>query len=105
MTVEVEALVDQSATTIAGASHQMPAGQKTFQASVAGTGAVSATVLLKVRNRETAPWLTVATFTLSGTTSAADGLVTDAPWKYWSGEVTAVSGTGAAVSLDAGYAP
>lgn len=70
---------------------------RTFQASVVGTGAVSATVLIQVSNDAT-NWITLATITLSGTTSATDGVAMSAAWGFARGNVTAISGTGAAVT-------
>lgn len=71
---------------------------RTFVANVAGTGAVTATVLVQVSNNNS-HWITLATITLSGTTSADDGFVADESWQYVRGKVTAISGTGAAVTL------
>lgn len=71
--------------------------QRTVQATVLGTGAVSATVVIEVSNDAT-NWLTAGTITLSGTTTASDGFVFVAPWLNIRGNVTAISGTGAAVT-------
>lgn len=74
------------------------AGEKVFQATVTGTGAVSATVLIQVSNNvSTLGWITLGTITLSGTTTATDGFASEAAWGYYRANVTAVSGTGAAV--------
>jgi hypothetical protein len=73
----------------------------TFQATVTGTGAVTATVDIEVSNDGT-NWLdTVAgTITLSGTTTHSDGFTTtSAPWKYVRANVTAISGTSASVDV------
>lgn len=72
----------------------------TFQASVTGTGAVTATVTIECSNDDTlVNWCStvLGTITLSGTTSSSDGFTTTAPWKYVRAKVTAISGTGAAV--------
>ena len=80
----------------------------TFQASVTGTGAVTATVVMQVSNEEaaylgtTSNWITLGTITLSGTTTATDGFTTDAPWRYVRAGVTAISGTGATVTSNMG---
>lgn len=71
--------------------------QKTAQATVSGTGAVTATVVIEVSNDGT-NWITAGTITLSGTTSATDGFAINAPWLNIRGNVTAISGTGAAVT-------
>ncbi len=81
---------------------------KTYQASVAGTGAVTATVKLWGSNAKTSPngnttkATVLSTFTLSGTTTATDGFFSFAGWRFVFGEVTAISGTGAAVTLTQG---
>jgi hypothetical protein len=71
---------------------------RTFMAKVSGTGAVSATVLVEVSNNNS-DFFDLATITLSGTTSDIDGLVSDELWQYVRGRITAISGTGAAVTL------
>lgn len=83
-------------TTVTGAPLQNPAGG-CFQATVNGTGAVSATVLVEV-SIDGVGWLTLATITLSGTTSATDGFVAAAGWPNVRARVSAISGTSAAVT-------
>lgn len=68
-----------------------------FQASVAGSGAVGATVPVYV-SHDNANWLLLGTISLSGTTSASDGFVAAGRWAYIRADVTAISGTGAAVT-------
>jgi hypothetical protein len=75
-----------------------PNDYRSYVCKVAGTGAVSATVLVKASN-DSVNFFTLATFTLSGATSDADGFVSDDSWRYLRGEVSAISGTGAAVTL------
>lgn len=72
----------------------------TFQGTVSGTGAVTATIVLEVSNDNTY-WVStvLGTITLSGTTSSSDGFTTSAPWKYVRARVTAISGTGATVQV------
>lgn len=77
---------------------QRDALSRNFVANVSGTGAVSATVLVEVSNNNR-HWITLATITLSGTSSASDGLVSDEVWQYVRGNVTAISGTAATVTL------
>lgn len=75
-------------------------GEKTFQATVTGTGAVTATVLVQVSDDpDTLGWVTLGTVTLSGTTTTTDAFASDTGWLYYRGNVTAVTGTGAAVYL------
>jgi hypothetical protein len=73
---------------------------KTFQISVAGSGAVTATVAIEVSN-DNVTYISDAysTVSLSGTTSAAQGLVMEANWQYVRANVTAISGTSAAVTV------
>lgn len=75
----------------------------TFQASVNGTGAVTATVVIDASN-DGVYWCSTAlgTISLSGTTSSSDGFTTTAPWKYIRARVTAISGTGATVTANIG---
>lgn len=68
-------------------------------ASLAGTGAISATVTIEVSN-DNVNWATRATLTLSGTTTASDTDVdAPSPFPYVRGNVTAIAGTGAALTL------
>lgn len=85
-------------TTTTGNGLFKDAPKASVQASVAGTGAVSATIAIDVSNDNTY-WVNAGTITLSGTTSATDGFTTDAPWKYIRARVTAISGTGATVKV------
>lgn len=90
-----------------GATYQNnKSSPKNYQAMVTGTGAVSATVLVWGANLDPASTDAVATllatFTLSGTTNASDGFYSFAGWQFVYGEVTAISGTGAAVTLTQG---
>jgi hypothetical protein len=72
----------------------------TFQATVVGTGAVTATVVIDVSN-DGVYWCStvLGTVSLSGTTSSSDGFTTTASWKYVRARVTAISGTGATVQV------
>lgn len=100
MAAIITTLLDAVTATGAGSSVQPVLPQRTFSCVVAGTGAVTATVLVQVTNDATnGPWMTAATFTLSGTTSASDGVALEAPWAYVRGNVSAITGTGAAVTL------
>ena len=75
----------------------------TYQATVAGTGAVTATVIIDVSNDGVNAVSTpMGTITLSGTTSSSDGFTSSAPWKYYRARVTAISGTGATVQVYTG---
>jgi hypothetical protein len=81
----------------------------TYQATVVGTGAVTATVNIQVTNQTDtagAPtnWCATAmgTITLSGTTAVSDGFTTAAPWKWSRAVVSNVTGTGATVTCTMG---
>lgn len=72
----------------------------TIQAEVEGTGAVTATVIVEVSNFEgLEDYITLTTFSLSGTTHATDGIAVTAPWRYIRSRVTAITGTGARVAV------
>lgn len=84
-----------------------PKSSRTFMASGETTaGAGAATVLIQVSNDKsnTANWMTAGTISLTlGTTTTADGLVIDAPWEFVRANVSAISGTGADVTVTMGY--
>ena len=73
-----------------------------FAANVQGTGSVTATVVIEARNAASGVWFTLATITLSGTTSAADGFGSLVRYMEYRANLTAVSGTGAAVTVTMG---
>jgi hypothetical protein len=74
----------------------------TFTGRVAGTGAVSATVAIEVRNDTAGVWVLAVTLTMSGTTSAGDGFAMAARYLQYRANVTAISGTSAAVTVTMG---
>lgn len=67
------------------------------QYNEAGTGAITATVVTYVSNDRT-NWLTLATTSLSGTTTTSDGFSFTGKYQYIRAGVTAISGTGATVN-------
>ncbi len=93
----------RATTTVTGSGMYKDAPQSAFQATVQGTGAVTATVVIEA-SLDNLFWIAtpLGTITLSGTTSASDGFTTDAPWKYVRARITAISGTGAGVTVDMG---
>lgn len=100
-------LLSAATTTGAGGRVSSSAGPKTFQAfgtTTAGSGA--ATVTVQVSNADSPTendWLTLGTITLTlGTTSTSDGFASNAPWQHYRGNLTAISGTNAAVTLKMG---
>lgn len=95
-----------SATAIgAGSTVDLRGGRiKTLQASgTTSSGSGAATVNIEVRNGASHAWLVAGTITLTlGTTVAGDGFVMDAPWAQVRANLTAISGTGAAVTVSMG---
>lgn len=71
---------------------------KSFQATVKGAGLVTATVLIQA-TLNGIDWLTLGTITLSGTSSASDGFSSSSSWAAFKAKVTAISGTGATVTV------
>lgn len=73
---------------------------RTFQAFGSTTaGAGAAAINVEVSNDNT-NWIVSATINLTlGTTVTTDGVAKSENWKYVRGNVTAISGTGAAISL------
>lgn len=77
------------------------APNQTFQATISGSGAVSATVLIQFSN-DLISWLTGATITLAGTNLDSDGFASTAKWKYLRANLTAISGTNAECTVTLG---
>lgn len=91
---------DGVTTTGAGSLVYKDSPQSSFQATVSGTGVVTATIDIEYSNDGTNVLDTVGgTITLSGTTSHTDGFTSDCPWKYVRANVTAISGTNATVQV------
>ena len=97
-------LLSASTSTGAGSVVARAPAIKTFHLTGTTTaGAGAATVYVQVSN-DNANWITAATLSLTlGTTATSDGCVIDAPWTFIRGNVNAISGTGASVSLHMGY--
>lgn len=99
------------AVIVTGASSGLAPARKnrTFQAygsTSAATGA--ATIKIQVNNEAadaaTAKWIDLATITLTlGTTITTDGFASDASWRFVRANVTAISGTDAAVTVLMGF--
>ena len=70
-----------------------------FAAYVAGTGAVTATIKIWGRSIAGLGPILLGTITLSGTTNAADAGVINYRYIEYMAEITAISGTGAAVTV------
>lgn len=69
-----------------------------YQASISGSGAVSATVTVEVSN-DGNNWLTFGTMSLSGTNSDTDNVAGDAPWAVHRVTIASLTGTSAAVTV------
>lgn len=84
-------------TTGAGTTREAPGPGATVQVVVTGTGALTASVTIQVSNDGT-NWLDLGTLSLSGTTSATQGLALQAHWVYIRGNIATLTGTGATVN-------
>lgn len=91
-------LLTDRITTGASSAAEAPGPGATVQATVTGTGAVTATVVIQVGNIS-GSWLDLGTLSLSGTTSATQGLALDAHWVYIRANVTTLTGTGATLNV------
>ncbi len=88
--------------TGAGNETQVLTAQKTLQLiGSTDSGSGSATVIVQVTNDPARlVWLTTGTLELALTTTpSTQGFALDSKWDYVRGNVTAISGTGARVSL------
>ena len=91
-------LLNAATAVSTGAAFPGGPASRTFQATVKGTGAVSATVVIEGTN-DGENFLPIATITLTGTTLASDGFPSVAPWAMTRANLTAISGTNAAVTV------
>lgn len=104
--IQADAYIIMANATTLATSEELLLGSdsKTFQAvgtTTAGAGA--ATVIIEVTNDLTWPWITLGTITLVlGTVATSDGLAMLAGWKYVRARLSAISGTGAVVSVAVG---
>ena len=90
-------LIKNATATATGTAFAIPCAGITVQASVAGTGAVSATVLVEVSN-DNVYFMPLGTITLTGASPQTDGFAASAAWCFIRANVTALSGTGATVN-------
>jgi hypothetical protein len=89
-------------TTGAGASFTITSSQnRTAQATLTGTGAISCTVDVEVSD-DNVVFLQLARIALSGSTSVSEGFTSWAPWRFCRGNVIAISGTSASLNLKLG---
>lgn len=87
-------------TNTTGTEFARPGNIWTYQGTITGTGAVSATVTIQVSN-DGSNWFTFGTLSLSGTGSDSDSVSGDAVWASHRAVTTSISGTGATVSVHA----
>lgn len=96
----VSTLLNAVLVTGVGAAFAIPRGTRAIQGTVAGTGAVTAAIdIYGSATNAASGGVLVGNISLSGTTSASDGIVSDAPWPYLYCNVTALTGTGAAATV------
>lgn len=96
-------ILSAATATGAGSALSMNSAHFTAQASgltTAGSGA--ATIKIQVSNNGS-DWIDLGTITLTlATSSSSDGLAAFAAWAYVRANVTAISGTGASVTVVVG---
>lgn len=73
----------------------------TFQVSVTGSGAISASVVIEA-SMYGGQWITLATVKLAGYDAATDGFVHGAAWCMYRARLTQISGTEALVTVNMG---
>ena len=103
MAIRTQLLLDAvTSPTVSGAKAPR-AAKRTFQATGAtSAGAGAATVNVQASN-DGVNWILIATISLVlSTTSATDGLASDAPWRYVRADLSALSGTDATVTVTMG---
>lgn len=98
-------LLSAATSTGAGEGMRLRSGMKSFSATVTGSGSVAATVQIEISN-DGEHWRAMvdadgntAEIVLSGTDSATDGFVTEESWLFHRANVTAITGTGAKVTV------
>lgn len=98
---KIAKLLDAATTTKVSDMAALSEGKSTIQATITGTGAVSASVNIEFSN-DGVGWVAAGpspVISLSGTTTDSDGFAVDADWVYIRATLTAISGTGAAVTV------
>ena len=78
-----------------------PTPSQTYQATETCSGTCSATVQIEGSD-DLVGWVTLGTITLSGTSPQSDGFASAAAWIYTRADLTAISGTSAAVTVTMG---
>lgn len=97
-TDNIVTLLDAVESTGAGAGVRVPpVAKREFQAYLANTTTPTATVVVE-GSMDDVHWVVLTTITLSGADDT-DGVTGDNAWIFLRGNVTAISGTSAAVTL------
>lgn len=89
-------LIESATAPVVGdTSPHVTSSIKTIEASLTGTGVVTASVKVEATNirNNTGKWITLFEADLTGTNSASFGMVTNAPWQYYRAEVISITGT------------
>lgn len=94
-------LLTAATATGAGEGKRAVSANRTYQASATATGALTADVDIEVSN-DNVNWLVLGTISLADDDAASDGFASDAAWTYTRANVTAITGTGAAVTVTMG---
>jgi hypothetical protein len=106
--VQVRNLFDSRTSTGYSSAYEVVGGEyRTFQAyGSTSSGSGAATVIIYGSNEDTQSTnalVQLGTITLTlGTTVSADGFASNAPWRFITARVSAISGTGAAVTVNVG---
>lgn len=96
----VTTLLNAVTATGAGASSRPLVKNRTFHISGNTSSGVGSAAVKVEGSNDNATWVTLATINLTlSATPTADGFASDAPWAYVRGNVSAISGTGAAITL------
>lgn len=99
---QVNTVMKSATTTATGVWCDKASPLSTVQAfGTTSSGAGAATIAIDATNNQSGSYVTLGTISLTLSTSAStDGFVVEAPWKYIRARVTAISGTGAAVTVE-----
>ena len=104
--MKIISILPATLTTVTGGSvpiKEENTREMSIQATVVGTGAVTASIVIEVSN-DNLGWVSnaVSNINLSGTSVASQGFLLKAPWAYIRARVTGITGTGASVTVTAG---
>lgn len=95
-------MLSGATTTSTSSTYSLWGKDWTFQAyGSTSSGSGAATILIQVSNVDTdAAFITMGTISLTlGTTVTADGFASGARWKFVRAKISAISGTGASVTV------